>query len=195
MSSAPPTFWPAADAAWRLDRSLIAAIHRELTRPLPKRITKLQRHDLLQRRLSELGDRFGYDSKIEVATGYRRRRYSGRFDVMWSPREGGSLPIVFEVDSCWRHESLLKLGRVSEEALKLWVYYGMRSAPPEPIEPGFRRLNILRIEPWLLGMKDSQRLRHLEPGPWPEVLYPRRAEGGTLRFEPTATFMRSGPIV
>lgn len=82
------------------------------------------------------------------------------------------MPIVFEIDSCWRHESLLKLGRVGEDALKLWIYYGQRPRPLEPTEPGFRRLNILRIEPWRLGVRDGRRVVELAPGPWPELLFP-----------------------
>jgi len=133
--------------------------------------------------LTELGDRLGYTAQIEVKTGHRRFERSGRFDVVWTPRDDG-LPIIFEIDSCWRHESLLKLGRVSEQALKLWVYYGQRPMPLEPAEPGFRRLNILRIEPWRLGVKDGRRVVALSPGPWPEVLFPRHV---SAKLDPGAS--------
>lgn len=170
----PPSFWPAHDTAWRLASDLIGVINAELTKPLASGITKLERHNQLQRRLADLGDLLGYVSQIEVETGHRRFARSGRFDVVWTPVDGG-LPIIFEIDSCWRHESLLKLGRVGEEALKLWIYYGYRPMPLEPVDPGFRRLNILRIEPWRLGVKDGRRVNHLAPGPWPAPLYPTRA--------------------
>ncbi len=172
----PPSYWPAHDPAWQLADDLVAVINAELTKPLPGGISKLQRHNHLQKRLAELGGYLGYDSRIEVETGYRRFERSGRFDVVWTPRNEG-LPIIFEIDSCWRHESLLKLGRVGEEANKLWIYYGQRPMPLEPTEPGFRRLNILRIEPWRLGVKDGRRVVPLAPGPWPEALYPRMRGG------------------
>ena len=108
-----------------------------------------------------------------MQTGCRKLKRSGRFDVVWTPL-GKGLPIIFEIDSCWRSESLLKLGRVREDAFKLWIYYGQRPFPLEPVEPGFRRLNILRIEPWRLGVKDGGRVVSLEPGRWSEALYPRR---------------------
>ena len=170
----PPSYWPAHDISWRLASDLIGIINAELTKDLPRGISKLERHDLLQRRLAHLGEYLGYSAAVEVATGYRRFVLSGRFDVVWTPHDGG-LPIIFEIDSCWRHESLLKLGRVGEDALKLWIYYGYRPMPLEPTEPGFRRLNILRIEPWRLGVKDGRRVVALTPGPWPEALFPRRA--------------------
>lgn len=170
----PPSFWPAPDTTWRLEPDLVGVINGELTKPLPSGISKLERHNLLQRRLSDLGAHLGNASRTEVKTGHRKFVQSGRFDVVWTPR-GEGLPIIFEIDSCWRHESLLKLGRVGEEALKLWIYYGQRPFPLEPVEPGFRRLNILRIEPWRLGVQDGRRMVSLAPGPWPEALNPRRA--------------------
>ena len=169
----PPSFWPAPDTPWQLASDLVAVINAELTKPVPRGISKLDRHNLLQRRLADLGGHLGYASKIEVQTGCRKLKRSGRFDVVWTPL-GKGLPIIFEIDSCWRSESLLKLGRVDEDALKLWIYYGQRPFPLEPVEPGFRRLNILRIEPWRLGVKDGGRVVSLEPGRWSEALYPRR---------------------
>lgn len=174
MGASPPCFWPAYEAGWRLNADLVHLIDEELTRPLPDGISKLQRHNTLQRRLAELGSRLGYGSAIEVATGYRRYVQTGRFDVAWT-RPGGQPPIIFEIDSRWRHESLLKLGRVGEEAQKLWIYYGQRPRPPEPTEPGFRRLNILRIGPWRLGVKEGRRQQVISPGQWPEALFPRMA--------------------
>ena len=70
---------------------------------------------------------------------------------------------------------LLKLGRVGEEAQKLWIYYGQRPRPPEPTEPGLRRLNILKIGPWRLGVKEGRRQQVISPGQWPEALFPRMA--------------------
>ncbi|MFB2351872.1 hypothetical protein, partial [Priestia megaterium] len=75
-------------------------IDEELTRPLPKGISKLQRHNTLQRRLAELGRRLGDSSASEVATGYRRYVQTGRFDVAWT-LPGGQPPIIFEIDSRW----------------------------------------------------------------------------------------------
>ena len=188
----PPSFWPAPDAAWRLDSDLVAVINTELTKPLHSGISKLERHNLLQKRLADLGAHLGYNSQIEVETGHRKFKRSGRFDVVWTCR-GEGLPIIFEIDSCWRHESLLKLGRVGEEALKLWIYYGQRPFPQEPVEPGFRRLNILRIEPWRLGVQDGRRMVSQSPGRWTEALYPRQASSnlpwphaGRDRTKPTS---------
>jgi len=189
MTHAPPSFWPAPDADWRLSAELIAAIDAALTAPLPRRISKLERHDRLQARLHALGPSFGYGSRTEVNTGYRRFIHAGRFDVVWDQLNGQDRPIVFEIDSCWRHESLLKLGRVGPECLKLWIYYGQRPFPLDPGEPGFRRLNILRIQPWRLGVKDGRRVRPLGPGPWPDALHPRR--GG---LDVVERMRRSRPI-
>jgi len=175
MDTPPPCFWPAYETDSQLELDFIRLIDDELTRPLPKDISKLDRHNTLQRRLADLGGRLGYDPKIEVPTGHRRFVYSGRFDVAWS-RPNGERPIIFEIDSCWRHESLLKLGRIGEEAQKLWIYYGHRPRPLEPNEPGFRRLNILRIGPWRLGVQGGRRQQTVAPGEWPEHLYPRLAE-------------------
>ena len=146
----PPSFWPAPDAAWRLDSDLVAVINTELTKPLHSGISKLERHNLLQKRLADLGAHLGYNSQIEVETGHRKFKRSGRFDVVWTCR-GEGLPIIFEIDSCWRQESLLKLGRVGEEALKLWVYYGQRPFPltcrdvaPSSVPAGEKPI----INPW-----------------------------------------------
>lgn len=174
--SKPPTFWPASETQWRLPEELVFGIDGALSAPLPVGISKLARHNRLQHRLAELGEQLGFQSKLEVPTGYRRWTHSGRFDVVWTPIVAECpMPIVFEIDSCWRHESLLKLGRVGEDAFKLWIYYGQRPRPLEPTEPGFRRLNILRIEPWRLGVRDGRRVVELAPGPWPEPLFPRLA--------------------
>lgn len=188
----PPSFWPAPDSSWRIASDLVNVINGELTKPLPSGISKLERHNLLQRRLADLGAHLGHASRTEVETGHRKFKQSGRFDVVWTPGSG-SLPIIFEIDSCWRHESLLKLGRVGEEALKLWIYYGQRPFPLEPVEPGLRRLNILRIEPWRLGVQDGHRAVSLAPGPWPEALHPRQApsnrpwpHAGRDRTKPTS---------
>jgi hypothetical protein len=175
MGASPPCFWPACDAGWRLDADLVHLIDEELTRPLPDGISKIHRHNMLQRRLAELGSRLGYGSAIEVATGYRRFVQTGRFDVAWT-RPDGQPPIIFEIDSCWRRESLVKLGRVGKEAQKLWIYYGQRPWPPEPTEPGFRRLNMLRIGPSRRGVNDGRRRPVISPGRWPEALFPPGGE-------------------
>jgi hypothetical protein len=110
-------------------------IDKTLAAPLPPNISKLDRHNALQERLRLLGEELEFVPAIEVATGYRKFKASGRFDVVWEPKDG-SAKIIFEIDSCWRHESLLKLGRVGANALKLWIYYGQRPFPNKPDEPG-----------------------------------------------------------
>ena len=174
MHCAPPSFWPAPQLDYRLPSNLIATIDQTLATRLPRGISKLERHNILQQRLHTLGADLDFTSRIEVSTGYRRFEVTGRFDAVWTPHETDARPIIFEIDSCWRHESLLKLGRVGEEALKLWIYYGQRPFPLEPTEPGFRRLNILRLEPWRLGIKQGRQVRASAPGLWPEPLYPQR---------------------
>lgn len=182
MSPPPPSYWPAPDSAWSLCPNLVALIDKTLAAPLPPNISKLDRHNALQERLRLLGEELEFVPTIEVATGYRKFKASGRFDVVWEPKDG-SAKIIFEIDSCWRHESLLKLGRVGADALKLWIYYGQRPFPNKPDEPGFRRLNILKIQPHRLGVKDGRRVVDLAPGSWPEALYPRRASTDVpLRF-------------
>jgi len=179
----PINYWPAADAQFRLPKPLITMIDQVLTAPLMPGITKEARHAVLQLRLHALGVCLGYQSRMEVGTGYRRFIFQGRFDVVWTldpANDAGFLekPIIFEVDSHWKHESALKLGRVGEEAFKLWIYYGTRPAPPEPVEPGFRRLNILSIQPWRLGIKEARTVRRRDPGAWPDPLYPTMAPQG-----------------
>ncbi len=179
----PINYWPAADAQFRLPKPLITLIDQALTAPLRPGITKAARHAALQIRLHELGFGLGYHSRMEVGTGHRRFKFEGRFDVVWTPdpaNDGDFVekPIIFEVDRHWKHESALKLGRVGEEALKLWIYYGTRPAPPEPVEPGFRRLNILSIQPWRLGIKETHTVRRRVPGAWPDLLYPTMAPQG-----------------
>ncbi|HXG71402.1 hypothetical protein [Caulobacter segnis] len=176
----PINYWPAVDADFQLPWPLVHLIDRSLAAPLMPGITKEARHYMLQTRLHALGVGLGYQSQIEVCTGHRRFIAQGRFDVVWThdpAKNDGFLekPIIFEIDSRWKHESALKLGRVGEEALKLWVYYGNRPAPPEPAEPGFRRLNILRIQPWRLGVKEARSVRLSTPGAWPDPLYPQMA--------------------
>ena len=171
----PPTLWPAPDADWRLPADLIEMIQRAITLPMPTDLSKLQRHDLVQRRLAQLGRDRGHDARIEVGTGFRARVQQGRFDVVWfAPMSQKS--IVFEIDSQWRCKSIAKLGRVPDSQLRLWIYYGSKTIPADPGEPGLRKLNILRIDPALLGLPSPQRIGRLEAGVWPEALYPRRAD-------------------
>ena len=173
----PISLRPAPDAGWQLPTTLISQIHAEATAPLPRAISKLQRHNLIQARMLELGVRLGFDAQVEVATGHRKMSQTGRFDVAWTPIDVGAKRIVFEIDSCWRHESLLKLGRLSDNDLRLWIYYGRRPFPLEPVEPGFRKLNILRIDPEDLGVRfSSRRSVQLTPGDWPAMLYPGKAD-------------------
>lgn len=176
---APISLWPAPDEDWRLPLALIRQIHARSILPLPAKVSKLQRHDILQARMLELGVELGFNAQAEVPTGHRKMVRTGRFDVTWTPSAPSAKRIVFEIDSCWRHESLLKLGRLSDGDLRLWIYYGQRPFPIEPTEPGFRKLNILRIDPTDLGIRSSgRRSMLLAPGEWPAMLYPRRAEHG-----------------
>jgi len=115
LHCAPPSFWPAPQLDYRLPSNLVVTIDETLTTRLPHRISKLERHNILQQRLHSLGADLGFTSRIEVSTGYRRCEATGRFDVVWDPYETGAPPGIFEIDSCWRHESLLTLGRDGEE--------------------------------------------------------------------------------
>ena len=179
----PPTLWPAPDGDWRLPADLIETIQHSLTQPAPADLSKQQRHDLAQQRLAQLGRDLGYEAKIEVCTGHRVMTGQGRFDVVWFGQQGQKT-IVFEIDSCWRWKSMVKLGRVPDDRLRLWVYYGNKTVPADPVDPGLCKLNILRIDPEHLGLPGLRRGGRLSAGAWPEALYPRRADhsarGGRL---------------
>lgn len=176
---APISLWPAPDEDWRLPSTLIGEIHSRSILPLPAKASKLQRHNILQARMLELGLELGFAIQAEAPTGHRKMVRTGRFDLVWTPPGPAPRRIVFEIDSCWRQESLLKLGRLADSDLRLWVYYGQRPFPIEPTEPGFRKLNILRISAADLGIRSSaRRSMLLAPGEWPAMLYPRRAEHG-----------------
>jgi len=179
----PPTLWPAPDADWRLPADLIETIQQTIIQPAPAELSKQQRHDLAQRRLTQLGRDLGYEAKIEVRTGHRAMTHSGRFDAVWFAPEGRQT-IVFEIDSSWKRESIVKLGRVPDNQLRLWIYYGNRFIPADPVEPGLRKLNILRIDREHIGLPGPRHAERLSPGTWPEALYPRRADhsarGGRL---------------
>ena len=171
----PPTLWPAPDADWQLPAELIETIHQTLTQPSPTDLSKLQRHDLARNRLALLGLDLGYESKIEVSTGHRAMVLSGRFDNVWfAPEERKT--VVFEIDSCWRRESIAKLGRVPDSQLRLWICYGNRFIPADPVDPGLRKLNILRIDPEHMGAPGPRHAERLGPGAWPDALYPRFAD-------------------
>lgn len=179
----PPTLWPAPDSEWRLPAHLIETIQEALTQPSPSDLSKLQRHYLAQERLAQLGRDLDYESKIEVSTGHRAIVLSGRFDNVWFASEERKT-IVFEIDSCWRRESIVKLGRVPDSQLRLWIYYGNRFIPADPVEPGLRKLNILRIDPEHLGARGPRHAERLGPGTWPDALYPRFADHGARGGRP-----------
>ncbi len=166
-----PRLWPAPDADWRLPADLIETIQQTLIQPAPTDLSKQQRHDLAQKRMAQLGCDLGYEARIEVGTGYRAKIREGRFDVVWFAPEMQK-SIVFEIDSCWRRESIVKLGRVRDSELRLWIYYGNRSIPDDPVAPGLRKLNILRIHPEHLGLRRPRLLDRRGPGCWPEELTP-----------------------
>ncbi|WP_419320592.1 hypothetical protein ACN2C7_06495 [Caulobacter sp. ErkDOM-E] len=169
-----PTLWPAPDADWRLSGELIAIIQQTVTEPLPGDISKLQRHNLVQKRVAHLGTRLGYDARIEVGAGYIARNGEGLFDVVWShPQDQRS--IAMEIDSSWRQRSLVKLGRAPAGHRRLWIYYGSRAMPEAPSEPGLRRINILQIAPELLGVRHQKRRVKVEASYWPGSLYPAQA--------------------
>jgi hypothetical protein len=175
----PISIWPAPDGDWRLPTTLIRQIHARSIMPLPRNVSKLQRHNIIQARMLELGLELGFKVQAETSTGHRKMVRTGRFDLTWTPMIAHAKRIVFELDSCWRHESLLKLGRLADSDLRLWIYYGQRPFPVEPTEPGFRKLNILRLDPADLGIRSSgRRSARLAPGEWPAMLYPRRADHG-----------------
>lgn len=169
-----PTLWPAPDAAWRLSGELIGIIQQTVTAPLPDDLSKLQRHNLIQKRVAHLGTRLGYDAKIEVGAGYIDRKGEGLLDVVWShPQDRRT--IAMEIDSSWRQRSLVKLGRAPDGHRRLWIYYGSRAMPEAPTEPGLRRINILQIDPGLLGIRQQKRRVKVEPSCWPPALYPAQA--------------------
>jgi hypothetical protein len=171
----PPTLWPAPDAEWRLPADLIETIHQTLTQPSPADLSKFQRHQLAQKRLAQLGRDLDYEEKTEVSTGHRAMISPGRFDNVWFAPEGRKT-IVFEIDSRWKRESIVKLGRVPDSQLRLWIYYGNMSIPADPVDPGLRRLNILRIDPEHLGLPGPRHAELLGTGVWPEALYPGFAD-------------------
>ncbi|MDP3635159.1 hypothetical protein [Phenylobacterium sp.] len=171
----PPTLWPAPDADWRLPSELIETIQKILTQPAPKDLSTQQRHDLAQKRLAQLGRDLGYEARIEVPTGHRAMVYQGRFDVVWFAPETQK-SIVFEIDRRWKRESIVKLGRLPDSQLRLWIYYGNRFIPDDPVDPGLRKLNILRIDPEHLGLPGPRKAERLSAGHWPEALYPTRAD-------------------
>lgn len=181
----PPTLWPAPDADWRLPADLIETIQQTITQPIPADHSKLQRHNLAQRRLAQLGRDLEYEARIEVGTGHRAMTHSGRFDAVWFAPEG-QRTIVFEIDSCWRRESIVKLARVPDSQLRLWIYYGSRFIPDDPVEPGLRKLNILRIDPEHLGLLGPRHAERLSAGTWPEALYPRLADHSARGGRPGA---------
>lgn len=169
-----PTLWPAPDAAWRLSDDLIGIIQQTVTKPLPADISKLQRHNLIQKRVAHLGTRLGYDAKIEVGAGYIARRGEGLFDVVWSHPQA-QRTIVMEIDSSWRQRSLEKLGRALSGPKRLWIYYGSRAMPEAPPQPELRKINILQVAPELLGVRHQKRRVKVEASCWPEALYPAQA--------------------
>lgn len=171
----PPTLWPAPDADWRLPADLVQTIQQIIVQPMPADLSKQQRHDLAQRRLAQLGRDLGYEARIEVCTGYRAMIYQGRFDVVWFSPDARKT-IVFEIDSCWKRESIVKLGRLPDDRLRLWIYYGNRFIPADPVDPGLRKLNILRIDPEHIGLPGPRKAERLSAGAWPEALYPRYAD-------------------
>lgn len=69
---------------------------------------------------------------------------TGRFDLTWMPRDADAKRIVFEIDSCWRHESLLKLGRLADSDCAFGSITASAPSRLKPEEPGLRKLNILR---------------------------------------------------
>lgn len=171
----PPTLWPAPDAEWRLPADLIETIQQALTQPSPAHLSKFQRHQLAQKRLAQLGRDLDYQEQIEVSTGHRAMVCSGRFDNVWFAQEGRKT-IVFEIDSRWKRESIVKLGRVPDSQLRLWIYYGNKFIPTDPVDPGLRKLNILRIDPEHLGLPGPRHAERLGTGVWPDALYPRSAD-------------------
>lgn len=179
----PPTFWPAPEPDWQLPAKLIETIQQVLIQPAATHLSKQQRHDLAQKRLAQLGRDLGYEAKIEVQTGHRAMIYQGRFDAVWFGTEAKET-IVFEIDSSWKRESIVKLGRVPDDRLRLWIYYGNRFIPDEPVDQGLRKLNILRICPEQLGLPGPRKAERLSAGRWPEALYPKYADhsarGGRL---------------
>lgn len=181
----PPTLWPAPDADWRLPADLIETIQQTITQPMPTDLSMLDRHNLAQKRLAQLGCDLGYDAKIEVYTGHRAMVRQGRFDAVWFAPETQK-SIVFEIDSCWKRESIVKLGRVPDSQLRLWIYYGSRFIPNDPVHPGLRKLNILRIDPEQLGLPGPRHAERLSSGTWPEALYPRFADHSARGGRPGA---------
>lgn len=131
---------------WRLPQDLVELIYAEIFEPLSDTDNPLHYHYILQRRLKALGQRLGYDARLEYPTPWIDRHRTGRVDVVWTAPEGGR-SIAIEIDTCWRRKSITKLLYMAQTHQPVWIFLGRRVVPHIPVEHEMAKLHIIRADP------------------------------------------------
>ncbi|MDP1874820.1 hypothetical protein [Phenylobacterium sp.] len=112
----------------QLSAEAAALIEEQLCTSIPDGAGRVAHHNIVQRRLKAVGDRLGYEARLEHHVPIGCRGDAGRVDLVWESADGRRR-VAFEVGSYRRRGSAAKLLHMATTHQPVWVLIGPTSPP------------------------------------------------------------------